>query len=204
MIRSFLIVILLVSSQLLQASTNSHGTILILGDSISSAYGLTEKSGWVSLLDIKVTQEKKPYQVINASISGDTSINGLNRLEGLLDKYRPEIVVIELGGNDGLRGLSLKVMKLNFQKMIELCNKYNARVLLAGMKIPPNYGKRYTQAFYQVYSDVAKSNNIQLIPFILDGVGGVPELMQDDGIHPNEPAQAIILNTVWKKLKPML
>jgi len=204
MIRSFLIVIVLVSSQLLQASTNNNGAILILGDSISSAYGLAEKSGWVSLLDTKVTQEKKPYQVINASISGDTTINGLNRLQDLLEKYRPKIVVIELGGNDGLRGLSIKMMELNFQKMIELCQQYNARVLLAGMKIPPNYGKRYTQAFYQVYSDLAKNNNIQLIPFILEDVGGVPELMQADGIHPNEQAQAIILNTVWKKLQSML
>lgn len=213
MIRSFLIVLLLFCSQQLQAVNtgvsnkaipNSAEIILILGDSISAAYGIKSHTGWSRLLGSKLTQAKMPYQVVNSSISGDTTINGLNRLKPLLDKYRPKVVIIELGGNDGLRGLSINVMKSNLKRMIEMCQQKGSRVLLAGMKIPPNYGKRYTQAFYQVYTDLSKEYSVELIPFLLEGVGGVPGLMQDDGIHPNEKAQPLILNIVWKKLQAML
>ena len=179
-------------------------TILIVGDSISAAYGIESQLSWSHLLGVKLTQKKMSYQVINASISGDTTINGLNRFKPLLDKYRPEIVIIELGGNDGLRGLSTKQMKRNLKQMVELSQQRNAKVLLAGMKIPPNYGKRYTQAFYQVYTDISVEQGVELIPFLLQGIGGVAELMQDDGIHPNEKAQPIILDIVWKKLQLML
>jgi len=179
-------------------------TILIVGDSISAAYGIQRQLSWSHLLGVKLTQEKMFYQVINASISGDTTINGLNRFKPLLDKYQPEIVIIELGGNDGLRGLSTRQMKRNLKQMVELSQQRNAKVLLAGMKIPPNYGKRYTQAFYQVYTDISVEHSVELIPFLLQGIGGVAELMQDDGIHPNEKAQPIILDIVWKKLQLML
>ena len=215
MFRSFLFVFLLLNSQLILAAkppevnsvvnsaVDGKATILIVGDSISSAYGFETKSGWAHLLGLKVTQEKKPYQVINASISGDTTINGLNRFKSLLDKYHPQVIIIELGGNDGLRGLSVKIMRHNLSQMIKM-SQPESKVLLAGMRIPPNYGKRYTEAFYQVYKDLASEHSVVLIPFLLEGIGGKPDLMQDDGIHPNAKAQPLILASVWKKLKTML
>ena len=142
--------------------------------------------------------------MINASISGDTSINGLKRLKPLLIKYQPAIVILELGGNDGLRGLSVKSMRKNLKQMIEMCQQHNSKVLLAGMKIPPNYGKRYTEAFYQVYQDLSKEYQIKLIPFLLEGIGDKRELMQSDGLHPTQKAQPIILETVWDKLRLLL
>ncbi|MCK4710450.1 MAG: arylesterase, partial [Gammaproteobacteria bacterium] len=154
MFRSLIFIILLFLRPLSLADKTLK-PIIVLGDSISAAYGIDTESGWVSLLATKITQSKKPYQVINASISGDTSINGLNRLKPLLIKYRPAIVIIELGGNDGLRGLSVKTMRKNLRQMIKMCQQHKAKVLLAGMKIPPNYGKRYTEAFYKVYQDLS-------------------------------------------------
>lgn len=208
MIRSFLVVFLFLSSLPILADNTVNVTtterIIIVGDSISAAYGIDPQSGWTSLLNSKLTQAKIPYQAINSSISGDTTINGLNRLKPLLDKYHPKIVIIELGGNDGLRGLPIKVMKNNLKQMIEMSQQYKAKVLLAGMRIPPNYGKRYTQAFYQVYIELSTENSVQLIPFLLEGIGGVSSLMQDDGLHPNEKAQPLILESVWKKLQLML
>ena len=178
--------------------------ILIVGDSISAAYGINPQSGWVNLLANKITQEKLPYQVINASISGDTTINGLNRLPALLKKYQPEIVVIELGGNDGLRGIQIPVMQENLEKMIQASKASGANILLAGMQIPPNYGRRYTQAFHQVYLDLADNYAISIVPFLLEGVGGNASLMQSDGIHPSAQAQPLILEVAWKQLVLML
>ena len=191
-------------SPLLTAATMPEKNLLIVGDSISAAYGISPEKGWVSLLSNKITQSKKPYQVINASISGDTTANGLNRFKPLLEKYKPAVVIIELGGNDGLRGLSIKQMKNNLKKMIELSQKNKARIILAGMKIPPNYGKRYTEAFYQVYQDLSKIYNLELIPFLLDGIGNKPELMQADGIHPTDEAQPYIMKQIWEKLERLL
>lgn len=145
-----------------------------------------------------------PYQVVNASISGDTTINGLNRLPTLLNKYHPKIIIIELGANDGLRGLSLKVMTKNLDKMIKLCQQSGSKILLAGMKIPPNYGKRYTHAFNKIYVTLSKQYQLSLIPFLLEGIGDKKELMQKDGLHPTEKAQPIIMNTVWNKIQSML
>lgn len=204
MFRSVVFIIVLVNSPLIFAAQESARVILVIGDSISAAYGINPKSGWVSLLADKITQQKKPYQVINASISGDTSSNGLNRIKSLLIKYQPAIVIIELGGNDGLRGLSLKSMKKNLQQMIKVSQQYKTKVLLAGMKIPPNYGRRYTDAFYNVYQHVSRDAGISLIPFLLDGIGDNRELMQPDGIHPTESAQPKIMQTVWNTLQKML
>lgn len=153
------------------------------------------------MLATKITQEKIPYQVINASIGGDTTRNGLVRLKPLLQKYSPAVVIIELGGNDGLRGLSIKQMKNNLRSMTRLSQKAGAKVILAGMRIPPNYGKRYTDAFYNVYKELSQQFSTGLIPFLLEGVGDHPELMQDDGIHPKANAQGIILQTVWNELE---
>lgn len=178
--------------------------ILILGDSLSAAYGINPQSGWVNLLADKLAQEKIPYKVINASISGDTTINGLNRLPDLLNRHRPEIVVIELGANDGLRGVQLPVMQTNLEKMINYCQTSGAKVLLVGMRIPPNYGRRYTESFQKVYFDLADKYTISLVPFLLDGVGGQASLMQSDGLHPNAQAQPVILQTLWPKLELLL
>lgn len=191
-------------SPLLAANTSIPASILVVGDSISAAYGIDTASGWVNLLATKITQEKKHYQVINASISGDTTINALNRFPPLLSKYNPSVVIIELGGNDGLRGLSIKQMRSNLKKMIELSQKNNSRIILAGMKIPPNYGKRYTDAFYKVYLDLSKDYKVDLIPFLLDGIGDKPEMMQADGIHPTGEAQPFIMEQVWDKLENIL
>jgi len=186
------------------AGSNDLKKILIVGDSISAAYGINPQSGWVNLLANKITQEKLPYQVINASISGDTTINGVNRLPALLKNYQPEIVLIELGGNDGLRGTQLRIMQANLERMIQYSHSSGAKVLLAGMKIPPNYGRRYTQSFYQIYLDLAAKYTIPLVPFLLEGVGGQAELMQSDGIHPTAQAQPVIVETVWQQLSQLL
>jgi len=186
------------------ASAVTKGKILVLGDSISAAYGINPKSGWVNLLSNKIAQAKKPYQVINSSISGDTTASGLSRLQSLLDKYQPHIVIIELGGNDGLRGLPVDMIKLNLKKMIEMCETRQSKVLLAGIRIPPNYGKRYTEAFFQLYTELEKQHDILLIPFLLEGIGDNPALMQADGIHPAAMAQNKILDIVWSKLKLIL
>jgi acyl-CoA thioesterase-1 len=179
---------------------NDTPIILVLGDSLSSAYGIKQDKSWVFLLGQRLKEKSFDYQLINASISGDTTGNGLNRIQSLLQRYRPEIVIIELGGNDGLRGLSIKSMKQNLSRMLTLSRQANVNVLLAGIKIPPNYGKSYTQAFYKVYPDLAREFNIPLIPFLLDAVGDQSALMQRDGLHPTEEAQPIILENVWPYL----
>lgn len=202
MFRAFIVICLVLLSPLSIASQKA--SILIVGDSISAEYGIESQSGWANLLASKITQEKLPYQVINASISGDTTISGLNRLKPLLEKYQPAVIILELGGNDGLRGLPVKVMKNNLHKMIEMSKRHQSKVLLAGMKIPPNYGKRYTDAFYKVYQDLSKTHKTRLIPFLLEGIGDKPELMQSDGIHPTQAAQPLIMNSVWEKLQPLL
>jgi len=178
--------------------------ILIVGDSISASYGINPQSGWVNLLVNKITQEKIPYQVINASISGDTTINGVNRLPALINKHKPDIVIIELGGNDGLRGIQINVIQNNLERMIKASRINGAKILLAGMKIPPNYGRRYTQSFHQIYLNLADKYSISLVPFMLEGVGGQASLMQADGIHPTAKAQPLIVETVWKHLSLML
>lgn len=203
MFRSLIFIILCIGNSLTLADQTTK-SILVVGDSISAAYGIALDSGWVNLLALKIAQEKKPYQVINASISGDTTINGLKRLSPLLSSYDADIVIIELGGNDGLRGLSLKVMKKNLKAMIEMSQLSGSQILLAGMKIPPNYGKRYTQLFYKTYTDLSKEYKLTHIPFLLEGIGDNKALMQKDGLHPTKEAQTIILDTVWKKLEPML
>lgn len=204
MIRSVLFICLLALSNLASAGDSAKHTILVVGDSISAAYGIEPELGWVSLLSVKIAQQKNGYQVINASVSGDMTSNGLNRLPALLKKYQPAIVIIELGGNDGLRGLPLRLIQRNLEKMVEQSQASGARVLLAGMRIPPNYGVRYAEAFHEVYQKVAEQNDAELVPFILDGVGGNGALMQPDGIHPTAEAQPTILSHVWSGLEPML
>lgn len=178
-------------------------TILILGDSISAGYGLEKvEQGWVGLLQEKL--RPRGITVANASISGDTSAGGLARIDGLLARHRPNIVILELGANDGLRGLPPKQMESNLSAAILKSQSAGARVLLLGMKIPPNYGKRYTDLFERVYPELARRHGVTLVPFLMEGVGGKDGLMQADRLHPNGEAQKIMLGQVWEKLAPML
>jgi len=187
-----------------QGADDDIGSILIYGDSLSASYGMTEEEGWVALLEKKIQQENWPYQVINGSVSGETSTGGLERLPAMLDSYKPELVVLELGGNDGLRGLPIDLLKNNLRKMIELIHERGAKVLLAGIQIPPNYGPRYAEPFSELFYQIADEDKVELIPFLIDGIPQNPELMQDDGIHPKPEAQSIILENVWYHLLPML
>lgn len=180
------------------------GTLLVVGDSISAAFGLDSRQGWVALLEKRLEQEGLEHQVVNASISGDTSAGGAARLSALLVEHKPELVIIELGGNDGLRGQPPAQLQQNLASMVEQSQQAGAKVLLLGMKLPPNYGVRYTTAFAQVFTDLAEQKQVPLVPFFLEGVGGVPGMMQADGIHPTEAAQGILLDNVWPTLKPML
>lgn len=186
------------------AQTATAGTILVVGDSISAGLGLDTSRAWVALLDARLREEDVGHRVVNASISGDTTTGGLMRLPALLERHRPQLVVIELGGNDGLRGQPLALMRNNLQGMVKASQAAGARVLLLGMQLPPNYGERYTRAFAEVFADVARAQDTALVPFFLDGVGGVPGMMQGDGIHPNEAAQVRLLDNVWPVLKPLL
>ena len=196
--------VLIVAFLLIPHTRAAESNILILGDSISAAYGVETQKGWVQLLQKQLSQDKKHYQVINASISGETTAGGLKRLPQLLEKYSPSIVVIELGGNDGLRGFPIAQFRSNLKQLIQLSQGANAKVLLAGMRIPPNYGKRYTQMFYDSYQLSAEQYSVSVIPFLLEGIATSPDLMQPDRIHPNTQAQALILQNVMPHLKELL
>lgn len=189
---------------LLLSQGAAAGTVLIVGDSISAAFGLDTRVGWVALLEQRMKQEGFTDKVINASISGDTSAGGQARLPALLAEHKPELVILELGGNDGLRGQQPTQLQQNLASMIDRSRDAGAKVLLLGMQIPPNYGPRYTNAFKAVYSSLAEEKKVPLVPFFLEGVGGIPELMQADGLHPAAGAQQKLLENVWPTLKPLL
>ncbi len=179
-------------------------TIVVLGDSLSAGYGIGIQQGWVNLLSRRIASEGYGYKVINASVSGETTQGGLARLPRALELHKPAIVIIELGGNDGLRGLPLATSRENLRRTIELARRAQARVLLVGMLIPPNYGQRYAQEFRDMFTTLASSHSVALVPFLLDRVALNPEFMQDDGIHPNALGQPRMLENVWPKLKPLL
>jgi acyl-CoA thioesterase-1 len=183
---------------------NDRPTILVLGDSLSAAHGIGQGQGWVSLLARQLQDEHFPYQVANISISGETSQGGLNRLPAALQRHRPAIVLIELGANDGLRGLPLTQLRRNLTQMIELSRKTGAKVLLLGMRLPPNYGPAYTHGFTAIYSQLANEQDVALVPFLLKGVVTRRGLMQADNLHPTAQAQPILLDTVWAYLEPLL
>ena len=179
-------------------------TLLVYGDSLSASYGIEEQQGWVNLLQIKLRSEEFPVDVINGSVSGETTTGGLARLPAMLDSYQPKLLILELGGNDGLRGLPLNLMRENLAAMIDLAKANGAEVILTGIQIPPNYGPRYTAPFFEIYSALAKQKLLPLVPFLIDGIPQQPELMQNDGIHPRAEAQSMILDNVWPILKPQL
>jgi acyl-CoA thioesterase-1 len=191
-------------SLLLCGSSAYAGTLLVVGDSISAAFGMDTRQGWVALLEQRLNEQGFDHQVVNASISGDTSAGGAARLPALLAEHKPELVIIELGGNDGLRGQPPAQLQQNLAAMVQASQQKGAQVLILGMQLPPNYGQRYTTAFAAVFPQVASEFSVPLVPFVLEGVGGVPEMMQADGIHPTAEAQSRLLETVWPTLKPLL
>ncbi|MFA7241146.1 MAG: arylesterase [Sulfuricellaceae bacterium] len=186
------------------AAANAAPAILVLGDSLSAEYGIPRNSGWVSLLQRRLEQRNSDYSLINASQSGETTDGGRARIASLLAQHRPAIVILELGGNDGLRGLPLTATRENLAAIIQSCRNHQARVLLIGMKMPPNYGVAYTRQFEENYRELASRYKIPLLPFLLEGLGEKREWFQADGLHPIATAQPAVLENVWKKLKPML
>jgi acyl-CoA thioesterase-1 len=184
------------------AVASEQAVILVLGDSLSAGYGMDRQDSWVSLLDSRLKEYRYDYKILNSSISGDTTQGGLARLPRLLDRYKPEVVIIELGGNDGLRGIDPDVTRSNLERMVSLSRDNAAKVLLAGIKLPPNYGTDYLQQFESIYADLAGKYDTLLVPFFMDGVVFSPELMQPDGIHPNEKGQPVLLDNIWKVLGP--
>jgi acyl-CoA thioesterase I len=181
-----------------------QATLLVLGDSISAEFGLARDTGWVQLLRDRLKQQHFDYNVVNASISGDTTSNGLARLPALLEREHPQIVVVELGGNDGLRGLSIESAKSNLAQIIALCQSAHAKVVITGIQLPPNYGPDYTSKFAAMYPDLAKEKHVGLVPFLFAGFAEDSELFQGDRIHPSADAQPMLLNNVWEPLKPLL
>jgi acyl-CoA thioesterase-1 len=201
-ILGLLVVLAFVGPAAAQGTTSR--TIVVLGDSLSAGYGIKVQEGWVNLLAQRLASEGYGYKVVNASVSGETTQGGVARLPRVLQLHKPAVVIIELGGNDGLRGLPLATSRANLQRAIELSRKANARVLLVGMEIPPNYGVRYAGEFRTLFQTLAKESRAVLVPFLLDGVALNPELMQDDGIHANARGQPRMLDNVWPALKPLL
>lgn len=204
-LRSFIAILLTIIPVFVTAQADSDiRKILIVGDSLSAGYGLSEEESWVTLLQNRLSAKGHVYQVVNASISGDTTGGGLRRLPRALDIHDPDIVLIELGGNDGLRGTPVRVIRKNIATMIELSQSAGARVMLAGMVMPPNYGQAYTDGFQSVYPDLAAEYDTALIEFFMKNVAIDPSLFQPDQIHPNAKGQPILLDNVWAKLEEML
>ncbi len=179
-------------------------TILVWGDSLSAGYGLKSQEAWPTLLQTRLEREGFRHTVVNASVSGETSAGGRSRLPAALDRHKPDLLILELGANDGLRGLKPSLMAENLSAMIRTARDKGARVLLVGMQMPPNYGAAYNQRFQQTFVDVAREHNVPLVPFLLDGFAQRSEMFQNDGIHPTAEAQKLIVDTVWKQLVAML
>lgn len=194
----------IVLALLVSGWANAGPAILVYGDSLSAAYGISQKDGWVTLLQERLKQRRLDYTVVNASISGETSSGGASRIAGTLAQHRPAIVIVALGSNDGLRGLPLKQMRENLAYILRAAQRAGARALLVGMKLPPNYGSQYTRDFEAVFVTLAREYRTALVPFVLEGVAGNRELFLDDNLHPTAQAQAIVLENVWKGLAPML
>ncbi len=192
---------MLLTAAAVSQAGNPGRSILVIGDSLSAGYGIAQRDSWVSLLSDRLQAEGYGYAVVNASITGDTTTGGLTRLKRALPEHRPAVVIIELGGNDGLRGTPINVIRRNLGQMIELARDAGARVILAGMQIPPNYGSRYTSAFRDLYFELADEYGVALIKFFLAGVALDDSLFQEDGIHPRAEAQPLLLDNVWQVLQ---
>ncbi|WP_076521054.1 arylesterase [Achromobacter sp. MFA1 R4] len=186
------------------AQGSAPRTVLVVGDSLSAEYGIKRGTGWVPLLSARISEQYPKFQVVNASISGDTTSGGVARLPALLRQHAPAVVVLELGANDALRGLPLNMTEQNLRTMAQAARKADADVLIVGMQIPPNYGRDYAQRFAAVFSKVAKDEKARLVPFLMEGIATNRAMFQADGIHPNEDAQPQLLDNVWPALRPML
>lgn len=202
--RSLQIILAFVLVLIATCAYSASKTVLVLGDSLSAEYGLARGNGWVPLLERQLKAEKIDVRVVNASISGETTSGGKARLPALLEEHHPAIVVIELGANDGLRGLTIASAKANLIAITVAVRKAHGQPLLVGMQIPPNYGRNYTQQFSAMYRQIAKDLNVPLVPFMLEGVADKPDLFQADRLHPIAEAQPIILNNIWPELKRLL
>jgi acyl-CoA thioesterase-1 len=188
----------------LAGAAHAAPTILVFGDSLSAAYGIPRESGWVALLTQRLQVGKPAYQVVNASVSGETTAGGLTRLPALLAAHRPALTILALGANDGLRGLPPTLTARNLEAMISLVQKQGSKVLLVGMQLPPNYGTAYAGKFQALFTDVTRKKKVRLVPFLLAGIGAQPERFQADGLHPTAQAQPALLDNVWRELAPML
>ena len=186
------------------AHAAAPNTVLVLGDSLSAAHNIPVEAGWVHLLDVRLGKMEPKWRAVNASISGETSLSARHRLPALLQTYHPAVLVIELGANDGLRGLPLGALRDNLAAMIELAQEHKARVLLLGIELPVNYGPQYRDGLRAIYAGLARERNAALLPFLLDGVALDPDLMQADGLHPVAAAEPRVLDNVWKVLQPLL
>ena len=204
MARLLLILFSLLAPALPADEADSRTSIVIVGDSLSAAYGMEVSESWPSLLQRRLEEHGHAYRVFNSSITGDTTQGGLTRLPRLLQRHQPTIVILELGGNDGLRGLPVEVTRSNLASMIEQSRAAGARVILAEMRIPPNYGQTYTEKFNGTYQELGAAKGVVLLPFLLQDIALEPGLMQDDGIHPTAAAQPLILDQVWAVLEPLL
>ena len=189
---------------LLSFTADAAGTLLIVGDSLSAGYGLGQDQAWPVLLARRLAEQRLDYSVVNASISGDTSAGGRSRIGAALEQSRPALVIVALGGNDGLRGLPLATLHDNLGAILKAVRQRKARAVLVGMKLPPNYGADYTRGFERTYAELARTHRAALVPFLLDGIAERPELFQADGIHPTAAAQPLLLENVWKTLGPLL
>jgi acyl-CoA thioesterase-1 len=184
------------------AAAAAAGTVLVYGDSLSAAYGISQKEGWVNLLGERL--KPRDYTVVNASISGETTSGGAARIADALARFRPDVLVLALGGNDGLRGLPVAEMQANLATIVRAAQARNARVLVVGIRIPPNYGRKYADAFFQAFAEVAKQHRTAYVPFLLEGIGERSDMFQPDQIHPTAAAQPAMLETVWRGLEPLL
>jgi acyl-CoA thioesterase-1 len=185
-------------------AASAGGTLLVFGDSLSAGYGLQTGQGWVNLLQQRLTAEGYGQRVVNASVSGETTSGGSSRLGRALEQHHPAVVILELGANDGLRGLPLAAARANLAAMIQACLKAKARVLLVGVQLPPNYGPAYTTRFRDLFGALAAEHKVALVPFLMEGVALQDTLMQADGLHPNAAGQPRLLDNVWRQLKPLL
>ena len=202
MLRFLSVLLLSLCVGVAQAATPK--TVLVLGDSLSAAHNIPVEAGWVHLLGDRLSNMETGWSVVNASISGETSLSGRNRLPALLAKYKPSVVVLELGANDGLRGLPLDALRANLATMIDQSTAAKAKVLLLGIELPVNYGPQYRDGLRAIYSDLSSQKHTALVPFLLEGVALDPQLMQDDGLHPVAAGEPKVLDTVWKGLQPLL
>lgn len=184
--------------------TNAADTILVYGDSVSAAYGLRPREGWPTLLEERLRARKFNYIVANASISGETSAGGAARIDAALARTKPSIVIVALGANDGLRGLPVAQMKTNLARIVGAAQARGAKVLIVGMRVPPNYGREYSQAFFAAFSDLARARHAAYVPFLFEGFAERRDYYQDDNMHPNARAQSIMLDNVWRGLEPLL